>query len=183
MHSRKKINKKTNTDWVITAAAISLSMITLSLTYVVLLNTNVEAAQLSGDNSAKAKYMSLAQVVGREALVNPAGVKSKEASQQSEAKNPIKNAETVKITETVKSTEANKTSTGGEKGSVKEHKLSQNSRLVNYMWHPKEGEIQDAKVFIYEPEQFNGHTVCVDAGHGANSHPTATQKKENLKCS
>ena len=180
MHSRKRINKKTNTAWVITAAAISLSMITLSLTYVVLLNTNVEAAQLSSDNSAKAKYMSVAQVVGREALVNPAGVKSKEASQQSEAKNPIKNAEAVKITETVKATETNKTATGGEKGSVKEHKLSQNSRLVNYMWHPKEGEIQDAKVFIYEPEQFNGHTVCVDAGHGANSHPTATQKKEKV---
>ena len=157
MHSRKRVNKKSNTAWIIASAAVSLSMITLSLTYIVSLNANVKAIKANDENNAKVRYMSVGQAAGKEALVNPSGVKTKEVQQQANVQ------------------EGNKTTV-----SVKEHKLSQNSRLVNYIWHAKEGEIQDAKVFIYEPEQFNGHTVCVDAGHGANSHPTATQKKEKV---
>ena len=162
MHSRKRVNKKSNTAWIIASAAVSLSMITLSLTYIVSLNANVKAIKANDENNAKVRYMSVGQAAGKEALVNPSGVKTKEVQQQANVQ------------------EGNKTTVSVEKGSVKEHKLSQNSRLVNYIWHAKEGEIQDAKVFIYEPEQFNGHTVCVDAGHGANSHPTATQKKEKV---
>mgnify|MGYP000904465873 CR=1 FL=1 len=158
MHSRKRVNKRLNTGWIIASAAVSLSMITLSLAYIVSLNVN----NINGANTGKLRYMSVAQAVGREALISPSGVRTTEAAQQPESQ------------------ESSQNKVAGEKGSVKEHKLSQNSRLVNYIWHAKEGEVQDAKVFIYEPEQFNGHTVCVDAGHGANSHPTATQKKEKV---
>ena len=82
MHSRKRVNKKSNTAWIIASAAVSLSMITLSLTYIVSLNANVKAIKANDENNAKVRYMSVGQAAGKEALVNPSGVKTKEVQQQ-----------------------------------------------------------------------------------------------------
>lgn len=186
MHSRKKIDKKVDKNiknaWIIASAAISLSMITMSSAYLVALSADAKVLR-SSDATGKARYMSVADVVGREALISPSGVRSQERVVVPEVKGAMEVKDTQGNTPASTgsgNTQVAETKVSGEKGSVKEHKLSANSRLVNYMWHPGEGQIQDAKVFIYEPEQFNGHTVCVDAGHGANSHPTATQKKEKV---
>lgn len=63
---------------------------------------------------------------------------------------------------------------------VREHALSQNSKLLPYLWHSAEGKLPDFKVYIYEPMNHNGRSVCIDAGHGENSHPTVTQKGEKV---
>lgn len=64
--------------------------------------------------------------------------------------------------------------------SVKEHFLSTDSKYINYLWNDKQSAVPDAKVYIFEPSDFNGHTVCIDPGHGDNSHPAATLKKEKV---
>lgn len=63
---------------------------------------------------------------------------------------------------------------------MREHALSENSKLLQYIWHSAEGELPNFKVYIYEPENYNGRTVCIDAGHGENGHPAVTQKKEKV---
>ena len=79
MHSRKKIDKKVDKNiknaWIIASAAISLSMITMSSAYLVALSADAKVLR-SSDATGKARYMSVADVVGREALISPSGVRS-----------------------------------------------------------------------------------------------------------
>lgn len=63
---------------------------------------------------------------------------------------------------------------------MREHALSKNSRLLQYIWHLSGKELPDFKVYVYEPENHNGRSVCIDAGHGENSHPAVTQKGEKV---
>lgn len=62
----------------------------------------------------------------------------------------------------------------------KEHGLTKNSRLSDYIWHSEDKESSAFKVFIYEALNPNGRTVCIDPGHGENNHPAATLKKEKV---
>lgn len=56
--------------------------------------------------------------------------------------------------------------------------LSQNSKYRPYLWKNADGSTPDYVAYVFEPEVFNGHTVFVDAGHGDNSAPEASQKRE-----
>lgn len=56
--------------------------------------------------------------------------------------------------------------------------LSQNSKYRPYIWKNADGSTPDYVAYVFEPEVFNGHTVFVDAGHGDNSAPETSQKRE-----
>lgn len=61
---------------------------------------------------------------------------------------------------------------------VSEHQLTKSSKHYQYLWKEKEEVPKDAKVYVYTPPNFNGKTVCIDAGHGDNTKPVANLKKE-----
>lgn len=56
--------------------------------------------------------------------------------------------------------------------------LSENSKYRPYLWKNADGSAPDYKAYVFEPKVFNGHTVFVDPGHGDNSAPEASQKRE-----
>lgn len=56
--------------------------------------------------------------------------------------------------------------------------LSKDSKYRPYLWKNADGKTPDYVAYVFEPEVFNGHTVFVDAGHGNNSAPEASQKRE-----
>ena len=56
--------------------------------------------------------------------------------------------------------------------------LSENSKYRPYLWKNADGSAPDYKAYVFEPTVFNGHTVFVDPGHGDNSAPEASQKRE-----
>ena len=125
MHSRKKIDKKVDKNiknaWIIASAAISLSMITMSSAYLVALSADAKALR-SSDATGKARYMSVADVVGREALISPSGVRSQERVAVPEVKGAMEVKDTQGNTPASTgsgNTQVAETKVSGEKGSVK----------------------------------------------------------------
>lgn len=64
---------------------------------------------------------------------------------------------------------------------ITEHMLSNNSRYLDDIWRDSNGNIPtDAKVFVFKPQNPNGHSVTIDAGHGNNSHPSTSLPTESV---
>lgn len=65
-------------------------------------------------------------------------------------------------------------------GKVKLQELSigENSKYIQFLWNQNRANLPDAKVYVFTPENQNGRTVTIDAGHGDNASPIATQRLE-----
>lgn len=64
---------------------------------------------------------------------------------------------------------------------ITEHMLSESSRHLADLWKNESGKIPtDAKVFVFKPQNPNGHSVTIDAGHGNNSHPAVSLRTESV---
>lgn len=63
---------------------------------------------------------------------------------------------------------------------VKEYTISSSSKYRQYLWRDAKGNIPDYTVYIFKPENFNGHTVFIDAGHGDNSFAEVREKREKV---
>ncbi len=64
--------------------------------------------------------------------------------------------------------------------SVKEHTLSSSSKHMQYLWRDASGKVPQYKVYVYTPENCNGHRVFIDAGHGNNSFAEASEYREKI---
>ena len=108
-------------------------------------------------------------------LAKTKGTKTKKNNtKKTDSKNNQKNNAKIES-----SAETNKTSNQNNV-TYKEHRISPNSRYYNYVWKDASGNVPEFKVYIFEPKNFNGRTVFVDAGHGDNSSPLVSQKREKV---
>ena len=62
--------------------------------------------------------------------------------------------------------------------SMHEYTLSQNSKYRPYLWKDAAGNAPEYKAYVFEPKNFNGHTVFLDAGHGLGNSAIETVKSE-----
>ncbi len=60
-----------------------------------------------------------------------------------------------------------------------EFTLSQSNKYYQYVWR-ESGQEPQAKAYIFEPKNFNGKTVFLDAGHGDNSSQVVYQRNEKI---
>lgn len=57
--------------------------------------------------------------------------------------------------------------------------IPEDSKYYPYVWR-ESGQQPDAKAYVFQPSNFNGKTVFLDAGHGDNASQVVYQKNEKI---